>query len=116
MIGGTPWDNPEAYRNQSALTHVKNVSTPTLRIHGMEDPTDKEPQSMMFFTALKDIGRVPVRYLRVPGEPHGFRQARHQRVRDIEEIQWMQKYVLGIDWSPWQRKEEKKAAGDEPTP
>ena len=116
VIGGTPWDNPEAYRNQSALTHVKNVTTPTLLIHGMEDPTDKEPQSMMFFTALKDIGKVPVRYLRVPREPHGFREARHQRVRDIEEIQWMQKHVLGIDWTPWERKEEKKEKSDEPTP
>jgi len=33
---------------------------------------------------------------------------RHQRTRDIEEIKWMQKYVRGIDWTPWERKEEKK--------
>jgi len=51
-IGGTPWDNPEAWRNQSALTHVANVTTPTLLIHGINDTTDTEQQSMMFFTAL----------------------------------------------------------------
>lgn len=106
-IGGTPWDNPEGYRQKSALTHVKNVTTPTLIIHGMNDRTDTEPQSMMFFTALKDQGKT-VRYIKFPREPHGFREQRHQRTRDIEEIKWMQKYVLGKDWTPWERKEEKK--------
>jgi len=112
-IGGTPWDNPKAYRLQSAYTHVKNVTTPTILIHGMNDTTDTEPQSMMFFTALKDIGKTPVRYLRVPREPHGFREPRHQRTRDIEEIKWMQKYIMGIDWKPWERKEEKKESEEE---
>jgi len=106
-IGGTPWDNPEGYRKQSALTHVKNVTTPTLLIHGMNDTTDTEAQSMMFFTAIKDVGKVPVRYIRFPREPHGFREPRHQRLRDIEEIRWMQKHVLGVEWTPWERPEPK---------
>jgi dipeptidyl aminopeptidase/acylaminoacyl peptidase len=107
-IGGTPWDNPEGYRNQSALTHVSNVTTPTLLIHGINDTTDTEQQSMMFFTAIKDIGKAPVRYIKFPREPHGFREPKHQRIRDIEEIKWMQKYVLGEDWEPWERPEEPK--------
>jgi len=107
-IGGTPWDNPRAYRAQSAFTHVADVVTPTLLIHGMNDTTDTEAQSMLFFTAVKDIGKAPVRYLRVPREPHGFREPRHQRMRDIEEIRWMQKHVLGSDWVPWERETEKK--------
>ncbi len=112
-IGGTPWDNPEGYRKQSALTYVKNITTPTLIIHGMRDTTDTESQSMSLFAALKDIGKAPVRYLRAPREGHGFREARHQRTRDIEEIKWMQKYVREIDWTPWERKEEKKEEKEE---
>ncbi len=112
-IGGTPWDNPDEYREQSAFTHVKNVSTPTFLIHGMKDTTDTEAQSMLFFAAIKDIGKAPVRYIRVPREPHGFREPRHQRIRDIEEIKWMQKYVTKIDWNPWVRKEEKKEEKEE---
>ncbi|MFW6160170.1 MAG: S9 family peptidase, partial [Acidobacteriota bacterium] len=111
-IGGNPWDNPEAYRQQSAYTHVKNITTPTLLIHGMNDTTDTEGQSMLFFTALKDIGKAPCRYLRVPRERHGFREPRHQRQRDIVEIEWIQKHVQGIDWTPWERKEEKKEEKD----
>ncbi|MCH7823238.1 MAG: S9 family peptidase [Acidobacteria bacterium] len=104
-IGGTPWDNPEAWRNQSALTHVTNVITPTLLIHGINDTTDTEQQSMMFFTAIKDTGKAPVRYIKFPREPHGFREPKHQRIRDIEEIKWMQQYVLGEEWEPWERPE-----------
>lgn len=102
-IGGTPWDNPEGYRSQSALTHAANVTAATLLIHGMNDTTDTEPQSMMFFTALNDIGKVPVRYLRVPREPHGFREPRHQRARIVEEVRWMQQHVIGQEWTPWER-------------
>ena len=104
-IGGSPWDNPEAWRNQSALTHVNNVVTPTLLIHGVNDTTDTEQQSMMFFTAIKDIGKAQVRYIKFPREPHGFREPKHQRIRDIEEIKWMQQYVLGEEWEPWKRPE-----------
>ena len=107
-IGGTPWDNAEAWRNQSAITHVKNVTTATILIHGQEDPTDTEQQSMMYFTAIKDIGKAPVRYIKAPREPHGFREPRHQRIRDIEEIRWIQKYILGEEWITWERKKEKK--------
>jgi dipeptidyl aminopeptidase/acylaminoacyl peptidase len=107
-IGGTPWDNPEGYRNLSAYTHVRNITTPTILFHGRNDTTCTEAQSMLFFTALKDIEKAPVRYLRVPRAGHGFREPRHQRRRDIEEIDWMQKHVLGKDWKPWERPKEKK--------
>ncbi len=108
-IGGTPWENPQAWREQSALTFVNNVKTPTLLLHGINDPTDTEAQSMMFFVALKDIGKAPTRYIRFPREPHGFREPRHQRIRDVEEIKWMQKYVLGVDWDAPKRPLSKKA-------
>jgi dipeptidyl aminopeptidase/acylaminoacyl peptidase len=111
-IGGTPWENPEPYRERSSLTHIANVNTPTLLLHGMEDPVCTEPQSMMFFTALKDRG-VPARYVRFPREKHSFEEPRHQRRRDIEEIRWMQEHVLGLDWAPWERKDEQDKVGKE---
>ncbi len=103
-IGGTPWDNPDEWRERSALTHIANVTTPTLLLHGMNDRTDTEPQSMMFFQALKDQGKI-TRYIRFPREPHGFREPRHQRTRDVEEIRWIQKHVRNIEWVPWERPE-----------
>lgn len=96
-IGGTPWDNPEAYRRQSPYTHVAKVKTPTIIIHGEEDTTDTIGQSMMFYQGLKDRG-VPVRFLRFPREPHGFQEPAHQRARDTEEIAWLMKHARGIAW------------------
>ncbi|MBA3948758.1 MAG: S9 family peptidase, partial [Acidobacteria bacterium] len=102
-IGGTPWDNPEAYRRQSPYTHVGKVRTPTIIIHGEEDTTDTIGQSMMFYQGLKDRG-VPVRFLRFPREPHGFNEPAHQRARDVEEIAWLMKYARGIEWKAPARK------------
>ena len=106
-IGGTPWDNADEWRKKSSLTYVGNVKTPTLLLHGMNDRTDTEAQSMMFFQALKDQGKE-TRYVRFPREPHGFREPRHQRTRDVEEIRWVQKYLRGLEWTPWERKAEEK--------
>jgi len=99
-IGGPYWENPEGYRKASSLTSIKNCNTPTLVMHGAVDRTVSEPQSLTFFTALKDRG-VPARYIRFPREAHGLREPRHQRLREIEEIQWIQKYTMGLDWKPW---------------
>jgi dipeptidyl aminopeptidase/acylaminoacyl peptidase len=104
-IGGAHWINPEEWRKVSSLWYVKNVTTPTLLLHGSQDLVSTPGQAMMFFHALREIGKAPVRYINFPREPHGFREPRHQRRRDIEEIRWLQKYILGIDWKPWERKE-----------
>ncbi len=104
-IGGTPWDNPEEWAKRSAITHVKSVKTPTILFHGGKDTTSSVNQSLMYFTALRDIGKVPVRYVKFPRQGHGIREPRLRRTHLIEEIRWFQKYVKGKDWTPWERKE-----------
>ena len=106
-IGGTPWSNPEGYRERSPATHAANVTTPTLFLHGLRDRTDTPMQSQIFFTFLKDIGKVDTRYIAFKREPHGFREPRNQRTRDIEEIKWIQKYTLDKDWKAWERPSKK---------
>ncbi len=56
--------------------------------------------------ALRDQNK-PVRYLRFPREPHGFKEPRHQRTVYVEEVRWIQKYVRGVEWTPWERLGEK---------
>ncbi|HEY6331815.1 MAG TPA: S9 family peptidase, partial [Blastocatellia bacterium] len=96
-IGGPPWENPEGYVKESAYSYVKNVTTPTLLLHGEQDNIDPIGESMSFYQALKERG-VTTRFIRFPREPHGFREPHHQRIRDVEEISWMEKYINGIDW------------------
>ncbi len=101
-IGGTHWDNPEEWAKRSAITHVKNVTTPTIIFHGGRDETSSVGQSLVFFTALRDIGKAPVRYIKFPRQGHGIEEPRLARVQLVEEFRWLKKYIEGIDWEPWE--------------
>ena len=97
-IGGMPWENPEEWRKRSSITHVKNVSTPSIIFHGGNDETSSVGQSLMFYTALREIGEVPVQYMKFPREGHGIDEPRHVRRLEGEEIAWFKKYIDGEEW------------------
>jgi dipeptidyl aminopeptidase/acylaminoacyl peptidase len=103
-IVGTPWESAERYRQLSSYSHIASVTTPTLLLHGERDTTDTIGQSMIYYQGLKDRG-VPVRFIRFPREPHGFREPHHVRIRDGEEIAWLMKHARGIDWKLPERKD-----------
>lgn len=71
-IGSTdPW-SPKSIRKfmeRSPISYVKNVSTPTLLIHGEDDHRCPIEQSEQFFTALKFYG-VETVFVRLQGESH----------------------------------------------
>jgi dipeptidyl aminopeptidase/acylaminoacyl peptidase len=113
-IGGTPWESADSYRRQSSYTHIAKVTTPTLLLHGERDTTDTIGQSMMYYQGLKDRN-VPVRFIRFPREPHGFREPHHVRTRDTEEIAWLMKYARGIDWKAPERKDADAATSKKAT-
>jgi dipeptidyl aminopeptidase/acylaminoacyl peptidase len=98
-LGGNPWTKPEHWRGRSALTYANRVRTPTLLHHGDEDDTDFPFQSMNFFTALRRFGTT-ARYIRYPGEGHDLQQPRNLRIRDTQDIAWMQRFVQGIKGPP----------------
>jgi len=101
-IGGNHWEDPEAWRKHSSLTYIKNVTTPTLVLHGADDASSSYNQSLIFFTALRDRG-VPTRLIKFPREPHHLNKPKLVRVKDIEEIKWFAKYILGEEWMPSER-------------
>jgi dipeptidyl aminopeptidase/acylaminoacyl peptidase len=98
-IGGNAWENSEEWSKHSSITYVKNVKTPTLLLHGSSDITSSTNQSMVFYTALRDLN-VPTRFIKFPRQGHGIREPRLRRILMIEEIKWMQKYIFGEDWNP----------------
>jgi dipeptidyl aminopeptidase/acylaminoacyl peptidase len=113
-IGGDPWSNPEGYREMSPLTHASKVTTPTILLHGEVDITDTIEQTMNFFNALWEKG-IPTRFLRFPREPHGLQEPRHQRTRLVEEIAWMQKFILGVEWTDEREEEDEQVPTETPT-
>jgi dipeptidyl aminopeptidase/acylaminoacyl peptidase len=89
-----PYDDFEAYWNQSPLKYIRNAKTPTM-IHVVEgDPRVPSPQSVELHMALKKMG-VPTELFMYPGQTHGIPDARNQLVKAVSEMAWMDYYVRG---------------------
>jgi dipeptidyl aminopeptidase/acylaminoacyl peptidase len=89
-----PYDDFEAYWNQSPLKYIKNARTPTM-IHVVEgDPRVPRPQSEELHMALKRLG-VPTELYVYPGNTHGIPDPRNQLVKSTAEMAWMDYYVRG---------------------
>ncbi|MBS0027562.1 alpha/beta hydrolase family protein [Chitinophaga sp. 22321] len=56
-MGGTIWQNPESYIQNSPVFNVDKVSTPLLLMHTTNDPICPFSQAIEFFTALRRLGK-----------------------------------------------------------
>jgi dipeptidyl aminopeptidase/acylaminoacyl peptidase len=89
-----PYDDFDAYWNQSPLKYIKNAKTPTM-VHVVEgDPRVPSPQSVELHMALKQLG-VPTELFMYPGSTHGIPDPRNQLVKAVSEMAWMDYYVRG---------------------
>ncbi|HTM25682.1 MAG TPA: prolyl oligopeptidase family serine peptidase, partial [Vicinamibacterales bacterium] len=70
--GASPWDKPEMYMFESALTHVPEVTAPFLIMHGTADPTVAFTNGLAMYNALRYNNKKAV-LLAYPGEGHGLR-------------------------------------------
>ena len=71
-----PYREPEKYHRKSPIDYVNNAKTPTLILHGKEDPCVPVGQGREFFRALKELG-VETRLLVYPREKHGWTEKEH---------------------------------------
>jgi dipeptidyl aminopeptidase/acylaminoacyl peptidase len=62
---------------RSALKYVANVHTPTMLVHGENDPDVPIAEAEQFYIALKDVG-VDTIFVRYPREGHGLHETKHQ--------------------------------------
>lgn len=62
---------------RSALRYVAQVATPTLIMHGANDPDVPIPDAEQFYIAMKDVG-VETEFVMYPREGHGIREVGHQ--------------------------------------
>jgi len=91
-FSGEPFQNFEAYRKHSPITHIKNVVTPTLLLHGEADERVPIGQGYEYYNALKRQGGI-AKMVAYPRTPHGPREPKF--VLDImrRHLDWMEKYV-----------------------
>jgi acetyl esterase/lipase len=69
LLGGTPLEVPEQYRDASPLTWIDQRTSPFLVIHGDADDVVPIAQSRRLVAALQTAG-VDVQYLELPGVGH----------------------------------------------
>jgi dipeptidyl aminopeptidase/acylaminoacyl peptidase len=102
--GVSPWDNPELYHFESALTHVREVTAPFLIMHGTADPTVSFSEGMNFYNALRYNGKNAI-LLAYPGEGHGLRGLANRKDLTIRYFQFFDHYLKGAPARAWMANE-----------
>ncbi len=87
------WEDWEYFLERSPIRHIEKAHTPTLILHGKEDPRVHPSQSMELFRHLKTLGRAPVRLVFYPGEGHGNRRAASRFDYNVRMLRWMETFL-----------------------
>jgi dipeptidyl aminopeptidase/acylaminoacyl peptidase len=91
-FGASVYDDPQVYANSSAISFIKNATTPTLTVVGDRDGECPAPQSFEFWHALRDL-HVPAQLVVYPDEGHGFADPSHRRDVQQRAVDWFRKYM-----------------------
>ena len=95
--GGNIWDDHDLIWEQSPLKYAREVKTPTLFLHSLDDHRCRFHNSTQMYTALMMHG-VETRMVLFKGEPHGLSRIGKpsRRIRRLREMtDWMDKWVVG---------------------
>jgi dienelactone hydrolase len=93
-FGKSPMQDPELYISKSPFFKMDKVQAPVLIFHGTADTNVPPSQSWSYFRVLQYHGKVPVKFVTFPGEPHGPRKLTHQMRKVEEEEAWFDKYFF----------------------
>jgi len=89
---GLPWENYPMLWQWSPLSHVKNVTTPTLFLHGEADHDVPITQAEEMYVALRKLG-IESSLVRYPNEGHGFTQPQHVMDEHRRTAEWFARYL-----------------------
>jgi dipeptidyl aminopeptidase/acylaminoacyl peptidase len=100
-LGGTPYEVPDVYREQSPLTYAPNCRTPLLFVIGESDLRCQPVEAEQYYRVLKTNG-VPTEMLRLPNSTHlgtwdGPVPARIAQNEAL--VEWFTRYLVPDDAS-----------------
>ena len=93
-FGKSPMEDPDLYVRKSPFFKMDKVQAAVLIFHGTADTNVPPSQSWSYFRVLQYYGKVPVKFVVFPGEPHGPRKLTHQMRKVDEEAAWFDKYFF----------------------
>ncbi len=93
-FGGSPWQAGEwdLYQKSSPLAHMRNAKTPTLIIHGRNDPRVPPNQAMILYRTLKALN-VPTELMWLPRSGHGPTEPGLQYETAKAQKEWMDRWI-----------------------
>jgi dipeptidyl aminopeptidase/acylaminoacyl peptidase len=94
------WDDWDYFLERSPIRHVQKNRTPTLILHGKNDPRVHPSQSLELHRHLKTLNQAPVRLVLYPGEGHGNRRAASRFDYNLRMLRWMEHYLQGPAGDP----------------
>ena len=77
------------------IRYVERNRTPTLILHGKNDPRVHPSQSLELYRHLKTLKQAPVRLVLYEGEGHGNRKAAARLDYNLRMLRWMERYLQG---------------------
>ncbi len=98
--GFSPWEKPDVYMFESALTHVPEVTAPFLIMHGTADPTVAFQNGLGLYNAMRYNGKNAV-LLAYVGEGHGLRGLGNRKDLTIRYFQFFDHYLKGAPAAKW---------------
>lgn len=98
-MGGTPWDDPEAFSKWNPAEHVKSWKTPMLVVHSSRDYRLPETQGFAAFTALQRRG-IPSRFVSFPDENHWVLKPQNSLRWHQEVLGWLDQWVKSPKRAP----------------
>ncbi len=99
-MGTNPWDNLQLYEDQSALYHVRDITTPFMILHGTADNAVDWHQGLELYGAARRWGKQVI-LLSYPGEPHHLAKKENQKDFQERMKQFFDHYLKGTPSPKW---------------
>ncbi|MGD8276865.1 MAG: prolyl oligopeptidase family serine peptidase, partial [Gemmatimonadota bacterium] len=99
-IGGTLWEAPIHYIENSPIFWADKVETPLLMMHNDEDGAVPWYQGIEYFVALRRLHK-PAWLFNYNGEDHGLRKAQNRKDWTIRLQQFFDHYLKGAPEPVW---------------
>ena len=99
-IGGTPWEYPLRYIENSPIFNIDKINTPLLIMHNDADGHVPWYQGIEFFTSLRRLGK-PAWFLNYNGEPHWPLKFQNRKDFNIRLAQFFDYYLKGTEKPLW---------------
>ncbi|TBN00160.1 S9 family peptidase [Hyunsoonleella flava] len=99
-IGGTPWEYPMRYIENSPVFNIDKINTPLLIMHNDADGHVPWYQGIEFFVSLRRLGK-PSWFLNYNGEPHWPLQYQNRKDFNIRMAQFFDYYLKGAAKPVW---------------